>query len=712
MKDVTKSFYALQTKIKKESFKSFDYRLKVDGSLKVIRETNPLYVKPIFSIQSVSEAATFDSATIILISAAGATGKTTLTHQLSYEFGAPIWDLSKHDPVASHSLTGHLINSLELTDFTSFLQSLKQGNSTMLIDAFDEAFLKTTNEGFYSFLDDIVNIALDSTGTPFVLLGRTNVMELITLYLEEKGIKVVLLQIEPFTEDLACEFIDNHVTTEAKDKHKQQYIEVRNFIIKTIEGFFKNQSEINRKQYIQFLGYAPVLLAISTLLRENGNYQMLLTSLKATNKKNIDLIVDIIERILRREKDEKIGMLLLPSLLKGRDDNFIRIAQERSYSLEEQCARLLYKQLGVDYSYPVMHDDAFDTAYNQQIGDWLSEHPFLLNGKIANTVFESYIISVLVDKPRYKEHVFCYLNEKYTNAYMLFYIYNSIVNSNRVVDKDFVKYLYNSLCSLDKKESYSSMELLLSEFEQNTGDVICELLFVKGGEDCEDDYNYFLNIGETDVLSLGSNISNITIDAPIRVELSQSKTECIPPVYIKCKEIKCSAPEVLLTPSVDINDCVVFECDNFYVYSSNYGVLPRITDRSNSLHSCFRIYSKNKLSYPFVQYQQESMLADIPTNIAEKYHKMRRIILMFRSHSKGKLARYKEKIDNRIGNVAVGKKVLDALKSSGIIYVDKHLYIIDNDKIASLLGVKYNDIRCCVVNQKIRDFLGNIKVED
>ena len=303
MKDVTKSYYALQQKINKDRIRGFDFNLKIEGGLNVISESNPKYVSPIFSIQSVSENTTFETATIVLISAAGATGKTALTNQLSYDLGIPIWDLSKHDPVASNSLIGHLINSLELCDFTAFVTSLKNGTSSMLIDAFDEAFLKTTNEGFYSFLDDIINIAHDSSGTPFVLLGRTNVMELMTLYLEEKGINVVLLQIEPFTEDLACEFIDNHVCTEAKEKHKQLYVEVRNFIIETIGGFFKNQSEINHKQYIQFLGYAPVLLAIATLLREISNYQMLLTNLMATNKKIIVLFVDIFDSILNREKN-------------------------------------------------------------------------------------------------------------------------------------------------------------------------------------------------------------------------------------------------------------------------------------------------------------------------------------------------------------------------------------------------------------------------
>lgn len=81
---------------------------------------------------------------------------------------------------------------------------------------------------------------------------------------------------------------------------------------------------------------------------------------------------------------------------------------------------------------------------------------------------------------------------------------------------------------------------------------------------------------------------------------------------------------------------------------------------------------------------------------------------MFRSHSKGDLARYKDKIDNRIGNSNIGKKVLDALIEKGILYSKEMLYFIDLEKMAMELGVKYDDIRSSIINDKIKHFLANI----
>ena len=80
---------------------------------------------------------------------------------------------------------------------------------------------------------------------------------------------------------------------------------------------------------------------------------------------------------------------------------------------------------------------------------------------------------------------------------------------------------------------------------------------------------------------------------------------------------------------------------------------------------------------------------------------MRRVLLMFRSHIKGDLARYKEKIDNS----KIGKMVLDSLLNKGILYPKDLMYFVDTDKLASELGVKYNDIRSSIINDKIKTFL-------
>ena len=89
----------------------------------------------------------------------------------------------------------------------------------------------------------------------------------------------------------------------------------------------------------------------------------------------------------------------------------------------------------------------------------------------------------------------------------------------------------------------------------------------------------------------------------------------------------------------------------------------------------------------------------------DAYQKLRRTLIMFRSHSKGKLAKIKAKIDNRIGKTDIGKKVIDSLLKKNIIYQDKQMYIINNTAMDKFLGVKFDGIRTCVMSDAILLFL-------
>jgi len=46
---------------------------------------------------------------VIIVSAAGAVGKTTLARQVAHKRNAPYWDLAVDDAVGGHSLTGALV---------------------------------------------------------------------------------------------------------------------------------------------------------------------------------------------------------------------------------------------------------------------------------------------------------------------------------------------------------------------------------------------------------------------------------------------------------------------------------------------------------------------------------------------------------------------------------------------------------------------------
>lgn len=705
MADNTFSLHKLKGIINRQTLNRFEYSTAEKPSFRTVRSSQPEYVEPCFSKLQTCLDTKLEDANIIVISAAGATGKTALAEELSYTLGVPVFDLSRHDPVASNSLTGLLFTIMGHKDFVSFSEELMNGKGAIIIDALDEGLLKTTDEGFFAFLDNIIQLSEGAKGTPFILLGRNNAVETTIVYLEDKNVKTAYLQIEPFTMDMAKEFIDKHVNSSSKDKFKEQYKKVRDYIIDSIESFFKDNSEMRSKLYDRFLGYAPVLKSISKLIEVNNNYQELLENLTASNHRHIELIVDILEKILIREKEEKIDRLLLPALLKGRDETFCAEVKRTAYNLDEQCYRLLCDQLHTECDIQITSDPFFNAEYEKRIKEWESEHPFLLDGKLQNIVFESYIIARLVDNPIYKDKVFRYLREIYSNAYILFYLYDSLCKCRDSIDPALIKYMFESLKALDKAGHCSFMDISPSKLETEN-DFIGNLRFTK--DDSDEEFNFRFKTKRADSISIGPHISNMSIDLPLTVRISDSKTHIAPPVLINCDKIQCTSKEILLNQNMS-SEGVLFDCKEFIGGDFEKGEFPAISVNGLRENSTFRIVSDNPLTYPFSSFASSGHIEKLPSDIEDKYHKLKVIFFQFRSHSKGDLARFKEKIDNFIGNSVIGKKVINALLEKEVLYVKEAKYFVDQEKMASVLGFQYNDIISSNMNEKIKAFLYGIK---
>ena len=94
--------------------------------------------------------------------------------------------------------------------------------------------------------------------------------------------------------------------------------------------------------------------------------------------------------------------------------------------------------------------------------------------------------------------------------------------------------------------------------------------------------------------------------------------------------------------------------------------------------------------------------------LVEKYQKMRRTILQFSAHNKGALGKYKDKIDNRIGNTEIGRRVIDGLLKEGIMEEKKQIYVINDEKLSEKLGLGYNELRTYEINNKVTSFLNSI----
>lgn len=643
---------------------------------------------------------------VLLISAPGATGKSMLTCELSRLLQIPVLNLSLHDPMGSYSLTGVLTRTMGNNNFGKFATQLTNGTGAVIIDGLDEGALKTTDMGYFAFLDDVVNFASNASGVPFVMLGRTNVVENTALYLDSKGLKVMQAQIEPFTEEQAKNYIDKHVALENRNSNQTLYVEARDYVIKALEGFFKNQNEINHNQFKQFIGYAPVLNAISTLFNTHRNYHKLLEDLRQGNYRNIDLLVEIITTIMLREKEDKIKPILLDPMLKNRDENFRAHVIDKAYSIEEQCMRLLKKELKETPIVRVSDDPNFNNEYNKNILSFADEHPFLdSSGRIQNIVFQSFVIATLINSEKNRTLVYRYLKQSFNNPYPLFDIYNKVIGKEKFIDLNFIPYLFGSLQSLDNKMRRARLEVVTET--EDDGTMIGNAVFTKPGEK-ELTIVYSILCPENQTLTMLPQISNMELRVLSDIEVTGAKIELKSHVSIDCKNLSCSPSEIMLSSGEGSDNIIRLTCDNFAPDFSRTGNI-EIINKSGNNDLKFEIISSNRLTYPFIDFHKEKIRVDLPKDLMIKFHKLKNIVGWFRSHSKGDLARYKELIDNvAVGNSSIGKSIIKKLIGEGILYTQESKYFIDNDKMNLILGVSRDDLVNGNVTEKVKTFLSQL----
>lgn len=707
-KESVRTLYSIVEVIKSYTITPFAYQLHDVLDYFYVRDTeNPKYIQPCLSVLPTTRLVELKNANFLLISAAGATGKSALTEYLSYALHAPILNLSKFDTIASNSLTGMLMKQMEMRDCVQFMSDMKSGHGVIIIDALDEGLAKTTISGFEDFLKDVKSMSSNS-GVSFILLGRTNVVEQTTLILEEWGCNVALLQIEPFSETQAEQFIDKQIENGRINVLNSVYRECRHLIIDSIKSFFANQTTLKNNQSSRFLGYAPVLMAIAEFLDKQNDFQKTKNDLLDLNKKDVALMVEIVRSIIKRDKLQKIDEVVIKPLLNGRSQEFVSFTMEKVYCEEEQCARTLYYVLGKQFTKDITGDPNFDNEYERKMEDWIKDHPFLDGHQFVNIVFEAYVLSVLIRSKNYEQDVMEYLKSRYKDSYILFYVFKETNDSEYISNIDFVMYLFASLKALDKRNGKCEMELYSTNCD-DSAKYNCNLNFYVEGNNEGDEHHFKLIVSAHDTLSLLSDISCVHIDIPIAVRISSSKVYFTSPAYICATKINISADELFVYENKEGGN-VVLECDSFEGISLNPTLTPKIFNYANPL-STLKLICSNVLSYPYCEYKSKKVQEySVTPEIMERYNKCRKSILWFRGHSKGSLARYKEMIDNLVGNTPLGKSVLDALLKSGVIYEKSFMYHIDDEKMASVLGCKYDGIRAMEINESILNFLSNIKL--
>ena len=602
---------------------------------------------------------------VILVSAPGAVGKSTLARQIAFVTGSVYVDLAAADPVGAYTLSGGLVRS-------GIYNSWIAGATTALIDGLDEAILKTTKEGFEAFLSDVAELSM-SRNVPTVLFGRTGIVQDAWLLLSDKcDGNVAVLEIGYYSAEASIEFAEARLKASYPDRHHSS---VDRQALELLLSGLRNQTASDGDR---FAGYAPVLEAVVEHVGKEDNPGSLVSAMQQGVHPTVTLY-SVVEAILDREQKKLENLPLKDLDLVG-----------RLYSPKEQLDHLVARAYQVPP--PKLPDISTEDAetYSNALENWVGTHPFL--GEDTDTpsaVFQAVIIAHAL-KSESAAPVAArreLIKGEAANPFLyVFYTGQGLDSEDITLLEEQIGVIYSSIraslalgetASLFVGEPDDDQEVLLAEGEIE----ICR----RGKDDT------ILLKFETEpigTICLGPHIRDVTLAMPrAKVEIGHgTEILLVAPVDIQCEELAILADRVIVDTSPESQTATVFlQAD-------------RLTGTPITAVPVTRNQAKLFASWQGVEsYPWNNFATKLPTDqngdprVDEALRRFRKFVVAFRAHGNGGLARSKLKIESQRMTKGTGQTVLNAMVETGIVTRDQARYYLQTGPLGELTGTTYGD---------------------
>jgi hypothetical protein len=683
--------------------RAFEMKATVD-SFAIADSRNTPYIEPSFTKNQFD----VEKPQVLLISAVGATGKSTLAQVLSSRLSLPLLSLGRHKAVGDNTLTGLLTTSFSVDQLSAIFQSIGGGEYGIIIDGIDEGRSKTTEQGFQAFLDDIARLCKGATSPSFVLLGRPQILEECWIYLEVNGVSTGLLTIDPFSLDQARAYIDNF-TNGPKSAQAAQYKETRDLILAKLSTAFSTADAAPGGNFLSFIGYPPVLDAIVTLLTQEQNYHRLKEQLaySASTNIEIDLLLKIADYILARERDEKVVPNIVKDLLSGLVPGMEKQQEDRIFDREEQCVRLVSHCLGVKTSFSRIPDAVLNARYEEQLAPFIVEHPFVAGKDFRNAIFEAVALTILIASETTEHYalVLQYIDSHKDNYYLVYLL--DLLAPEGKLPLSCLRALLAAALEFKATNATVDLNILGPDAEEQPSSTSVDVeidLTVGGTGERSKTFAFQCSLGPEDSVDLGSRLSSAYISLPGEVILGGTReVELTAPIEISAATIDIRSKSLVARPqaSAAADKHVILQAGN---------VKSEVTNLSTAgVDLTVAVEDTTGLQYPLVQHIRKKAKVPQDPAIHEKYLRLRKILTHFRSHSKGAMAKYREKIENeRVAGNPVGEAVLKRLLHDGVLILKDPLYFIQTDQVDKHLGISWTDLRKGGISEKLSLYLRSI----
>lgn len=609
-----------------------------------------------------------ETSPIILVSAPGAVGKSTLARQIAYETGSIYIDLAKADPVGANTLTGGLARS-------NLYGSWNSGDVAVLLDGLDEARVKVTQEAFESFLSDVAHLSVGRE-VPTVLLGRTGAIQeaWLVLTVNENTDNVSVFEIGYYGAEESVAFAE---ATLRVAKPNSPHPSVERKCLELLLGELRKQTDSDGDR---FAGYAPVLQAVAKHVERDSNPAALLSQIERGGQPVT--LSNVASAILEREQGKLSNVRFEdPELGKS------------LYSPTEQLDRLVARV----YKLPpptLPEMGAADTqTYSDLLDTWVGEHPFLDGASTApsSAVFGALISTRAMRSPLSAVSASALQRElgrgTSVNPFLSEFYFSEGFSS---IPLEHIGVVYASLRSRLSLGDTASLTVAGFEDDDEEAALQAEVEITYGRSGSDDPRNLRLATEQVGTLYLGSHMEDVDVFLPdARVEIGPgSEAVLVAPVNIQCKDLSIITDKVIVEkPSnqeVSVQEVAVFlEADHFS--GTQIASLPVI--RGNvELGVCW----PGTTAYPWSNFSTEPTVPEDP-RLDEALRRFRKFVIEFRSHSNHGLARFSGKIDHARMTKGTGQAVLNLMVKEGILNRSHTRYFLNIDRLSELTGATYVD---------------------
>lgn len=608
-----------------------------------------------------------EDSSILLVSAPGAVGKSTLARQIAYATGAVYLDLAAAEPVGGNTLSGGLVRS-------GLFPKWENQSTAIVIDGLDEARLRVTQEALEAFLNDVAELS-KGRELPTVLFGRTGAVQDTWLVLTDTDIELAVLEIGYYGPEASVDFAEARLRA---TRPNSPHAKAERRAVELLLTRLRKQTESDGDR---FAGYAPVLQAIADRVSKDDNPSALVAQIE--KGAHPVTLRGVVSAILERECGKLGG-------LPFEDPKLADIL----YSPDEQLDRLVaryYRTPPPDL--PAM--GAKDAQiYDAALDTWVAEHPFLNGGGgTPSAVFDAMISVHALQNPASAEAALqrelargAAANPFLSEFYSELYAAQSAGFGTAFLPPEHIGVVYASLRA--RLSLGDSASLLVEGREDAEGEEVlrAEVEISLARRDADRPRVLYFERDQTGTVRMGVHVEDVNITVPYtQVEIGPgSEAVLVAPVSIQCAKLVITTEKIIVeSPSGRHDAAVSLEADG--LFSPKMVSVPVIRG-----HAVLTASWPDARTHPWTSFATEPTPIEDP-RVDEALRRLRKLVIAFRSHSRGRLARFKGKIEHARMTKGTGQAVLETMLAEGVISLEGPMYFLDPDKLAAQAGVNYVD---------------------